>query len=109
MDSSRSTGQRPRWTITIPERYHTNNTKYFNEEGWVVNSVFALENERVLPINDLSAKDPNNVEEVKQSEYWDLWLAAIHKELATLKAKDVYEVIDNLSPHRHAVESKWVL
>lgn len=74
-----------------------------------MNSVFALENERVLPINDLSAKDPNNVEEARQSGYWDLWLAAIHEELATFKAKDVYEVIDNLSPHRHAVGSKWVL
>lgn len=93
----------------MPARYRTNNSEYSDTEGWLVNNALTLENEKVLPINDPDAKDPNNIKEARNSGYWDLWLAAIHKELGALKAKGIYEVINELTPHRCTVGSKWVL
>jgi hypothetical protein len=37
------------------------------------------------------------------------WLAAMHEELESLKAKEVYKEVDSLPPGRKAVQCKWVL
>ena len=60
-------------------------------------------------INDLNVKDPQTVHEAKSTIYWTHWLAAIYEELESLKAKGVYDEVDQLPPGRKAVESKWVL
>jgi hypothetical protein len=61
------------------------------------------------PINDPNEKDLKTVREAQASTYWTYWLAAIHEELEALKAKGVYEEIDELLLNHKAVESKWVL
>jgi hypothetical protein len=61
------------------------------------------------PIDDPNEKDPKTLREAQSSIYWTYWLAAIYEELEALKAKGVYEEIDELPPNRKAVESKWVL
>lgn len=40
---------------------------------------------------------------------WAEWLGAIYEELESLKAKGVYDEVDELPPGRKAVDSKWVL
>jgi hypothetical protein len=49
------------------------------------------------------------VRHAQHSKYWNEWLAAMHEELEALKAKDVYEEINELPPGRKAVQCKWVL
>ena len=61
------------------------------------------------PIDDSTAKDPKTIHKAKLSIYWTEWLGAIYEELESLKAKGVYEEIDNLPAGRKAVDSKWVL
>jgi hypothetical protein len=61
------------------------------------------------PIDDPDTKDPKTLQEAKSSIYWTYWLAAIYEELESLKAKGVYEEVNELPPGRKAVESKWVL
>ena len=61
------------------------------------------------PIDDPNAKDPQTVHQAKSSIYWTYWLAAIHEELESLKAKGVYDEVKQLPPGRKAIESKWVL
>jgi len=60
-------------------------------------------------INDPNIKDPQTVHEAKSPIYWTYWLATMYEELESLKAKWVYDEIDQLPPGRKAVESKWVL
>jgi hypothetical protein len=61
------------------------------------------------PIDNMEAKDPRTVQEAKLSIYWSYWLAAIHEELESLKAKGVYNKVSELPPGQKAVDSKWVL
>ena len=49
------------------------------------------------------------MQHTKQSKYWDKWLVAMHKELKALKAKYVYEEVEELPPGRKVVQCKWVL
>ena len=60
-------------------------------------------------IRDESATDPATIAEARRSSYWTEWLSAMHEELASLKAKGVYEEIPSLPPGRKAVQCKWVL
>jgi hypothetical protein len=60
-------------------------------------------------LHDDTASDPSNVSEARKSDYWTEWLAAMHEELASLKAKGVYEEIATLPPGRSAIQCKWVL
>lgn len=64
--------ERLRQKTTVPEHYRIDNAKYSDEAGWLVNSILALKNKKVLPINDTNAKDPTNIDQAKQSKYWDL-------------------------------------
>ena len=48
------------------------------------------------PIDDPSLKDPGTLQEAKSSIYWTYWLAAIYEELESLKAKGVYDEINEL-------------
>lgn len=48
------------------------------------------------PIDDPNEKDPRTIQEAEVSTYWLYWIAAIHEELESLKAKGVYEDIDEL-------------
>jgi hypothetical protein len=61
------------------------------------------------PIDDPDARDPATIQEAKLSVYWTEWLAALYEELEGLKAKGVYEEVDELPPGRKAVGNKWVL
>jgi Reverse transcriptase (RNA-dependent DNA polymerase) len=60
-------------------------------------------------LRDDDASDPSTVTEAKRSKYWSEWLAAMHEELASLKAKGVYEEVEAVPPHRKPVQCKWVL
>lgn len=82
--------------------------EYLNAGGWLVNSALVDKNElkTMLPINDLNAIDPENIKQAKQSRYWSHWLTAIYEELATLKTKGVYKLVDDLLPTKHAIGSK---
>lgn len=53
-------------------------------------------------------KDPETIEEAMASKYWPRWLAAIHEEDGSLKAKEVYDEIENLPPGRKAIGSRFV-
>jgi len=48
------------------------------------------------PINDPNEKDPSTLQEAKLSIYWTYWLAAIYEELESLKAKGVYDEVNEL-------------
>jgi hypothetical protein len=61
------------------------------------------------PIDDSEAKDPKTIREAQLSVYWAHWLAALHEELESLKAKGVYVEVDTIPPGRKPVDSKWVL
>jgi hypothetical protein len=61
------------------------------------------------PINDPDSKDPQTVQEAEHSIYWTEWLAAMYEELESLKAKGVYEEVDELPPGQKAIDCKWVL
>jgi hypothetical protein len=63
----------------------------------------------LCPLQDDDASDPETVHAAKQSKYWSEWLSAIHEELESLKAKEVYEEVQTLPPNRKAVQCKWVL
>lgn len=63
----------------------------------------------VLPINDPDATDPATIQQAQRSIYWAQWLAAIYEELEALKAKGVYEEVDDIPRDRKAVDPKWVL
>ena len=60
-------------------------------------------------LRDDDTPDPTTVLEARKSKYWTEWLAAMHEELASLKAKGVYEEVESLPPGRKAVQCKWVL
>src|SRR6202012_5996448 len=47
--------------------------------------------------------------QAKMSKYWAEWKAAMFEELESLKAKGVYEDVDELPEGRKAVDCKWVL
>lgn len=53
--------------------------------------------------------DPSNVSEAKHSKYWSEWLTAMYEELASLKAKGIYEEVDVIPPNHKPVQWKWVL
>jgi hypothetical protein len=59
--------------------------------------------------SDDDASDPRTISEARQTQHWAEWLSAIHEELASLKAKGVYEDVAELPPGRNAVQCKWVL
>jgi hypothetical protein len=61
------------------------------------------------PIDDADARDLKTVREAQLSVYWAHWLAALHEELESLKAKGVYVEVDSIPPGRKPVDSKWVL
>jgi hypothetical protein len=61
------------------------------------------------PIDDQHEKDPTSIQHAQSSIYWSYWLAAIYEELESLKAKEVYEEVEELPPGRKAVGCKWVL
>lgn len=61
------------------------------------------------PIDDADATDPQSISEAQRTIYWGQWLAAIYEELEALKAKGVYEEVEELPRGRKAVGSKWVL
>ena len=63
----------------------------------------------IYSLRDNEASNPQTVSEARRSKYWTEWLAAIHEELESLKAKGVYEEIHTLPPGRKAVQHKWVL
>ena len=63
----------------------------------------------ICAITDDDARDPENINQARRSKYWNEWLAAMHEELASLKAKNVYEPIHKIPDGRRAVQSKWVL
>jgi len=50
------------------------------------------------PIDDPNAKDPQTLHEAKSSIYWTYWLPTIHEELESLKAKGVYDEVEQLPP-----------
>jgi Reverse transcriptase (RNA-dependent DNA polymerase). len=53
--------------------------------------------------------EPRNIHEAMKSRHWPEWLTAIHEELGSLEAMNVYEEVENLPPGKKAVGSKWVL
>jgi Reverse transcriptase (RNA-dependent DNA polymerase) len=53
--------------------------------------------------------NPQTRRQAEHSKHWNKWLAAMHKELEALKAKEVYEEVDKLPAGRKAVKCKWVL
>jgi hypothetical protein len=61
--------------------------------------------------NNINAEDDNppTVRHAQRSKYWNKWLAAMHEELEALKAKGVYEEVDQIPPGRKPVQCKWVL
>jgi hypothetical protein len=63
----------------------------------------------ILSLHDDDISDPETVSEARRSKYWTEWLAAIHEELESLKAKGVYEELHTIPPGRKAVQYKWVL
>ena len=63
----------------------------------------------IYSLRDDNTSDPQTVSEARHSKYWTEWLAAIHEELKSLKAKGVYEEVQSLPPGRKAVQHKWVL
>jgi len=54
-------------------------------------------------------KDPPTLWHAQRSKYWNEWLIAMHEELKALKAKNVYEEVEDLPHGRKAVQCKWVL
>ena len=60
-------------------------------------------------LRDDNASNPSTVTEAKCSKYWSEWLAAMHDELASLRAKGVYEEVDIIPFNRKPVQCKWVL
>jgi hypothetical protein len=54
-------------------------------------------------------KDEPTLKEAMKSKDWPQWEAAMHLELASLKAMEVYEEVDELPAGKKAVGSKWVL
>jgi hypothetical protein len=60
-------------------------------------------------LRDDDASDPTTVTEAKRSKYWSEWLAAMHEELASLRAKGVYEEVDVVPFNHKPVQCKWVL
>jgi hypothetical protein len=119
---------RPRRTICLPSKYHD-----FVDSGTLIQQLTVLNDGEInvpidptLPllstietiasvdamlcsVQDDSATDPATIAEARRSKYWTEWLAAIHEELASLKAKGVYEEVDSLPHGRKAVQCKWVL
>ena len=70
---------------------------------------FVNNNVVICTISDDTAVDPNSVKEARNSIYWNEWLGAMQEELASLKAKVVYEPVRTLPASQHAVQHKWVL
>ena len=119
---------RPRRTIHLPFKYND-----FVDSGTLVNQLVHLQDNELhvliddhtpflaaihaiatseallCSIRDDNASDPATVSEACRSTYWTEWLSAMHEELASLKAKGVYEEIPSLPPSRKAVQCKWVL
>jgi hypothetical protein len=69
----------------------------------------ASTNAILCSLQDDDATDPQNIAEVKHSQYWSEWLSAIHKELESLKHKGVYDETNTLPVDRKAVQCKWFL
>ena len=70
---------------------------------------FVIQNTVICTVSDDTAVDPNSVKEARNSKYWNEWLAAMQEELASLKAKGVYQPVRTLPTSRRAVQHKWVL
>jgi hypothetical protein len=70
---------------------------------------FIIQNTVICTVSDDTAVDPNRVKEARNSKYWNEWLAAMQEELASLKAKGVYQPVRTLPTSRRAVQHKWVL
>jgi hypothetical protein len=67
---------------------------------------FVANDKEALPDDEF---EPRNLQEAMNSRHWPEWLAAIHQELASLEAMNVYQEVDELPPNKKAVGSKWVL
>jgi hypothetical protein len=70
---------------------------------------FVIQNTVICTVSDDTAVDPNSVKEARNSKYWNEWLAAMQEELASLKAKGMYQPVHTLPASRRAVQHKWVL
>src|SRR5260221_6283602 len=66
-------------------------------------------NRKIAHLASDDERDPPTVRHAQRSQHFGEWLATMHKELKALKAKEVYEEVDNLLPGHKAVKSKWVL
>jgi hypothetical protein len=75
----------------------------------VVTDTLATADILLCSLHDDDASDPNTIREAKHSKYWSEWLAAMHEELASLKAKGVYEEVNSIPSDRKPVRCKWVL
>jgi hypothetical protein len=122
---------RPQRATQLPSRY-TN----FVPSSDIVNQLLAIDNDELtIPLpdgpnsaanivshimaadlildeaNNINADNDNppTVRHAQRSKYWNEWLAAMHEELEALKAKGVYEEVDQIPPGRKPVQCKWVL
>jgi hypothetical protein len=119
---------RPKRVIHLPSKYND-----FVDPDTIVSQLLALdEEEAAIPLDDTTslqtatralaiadaylctvqddeATDPNTIHEAKRSKYWGEWLAAMHEELESLRAKGVYEEVAVIPPDRKPVHCKWVL
>jgi hypothetical protein len=68
--------------------------------------VFIVHEEKLDEYNE---PEPKNIREAVELRFWPEWLKAIHQELTSLEAMNVYQEVDKLPPGRKAVGSKWVL
>ena len=63
----------------------------------------------IFAVHEDRASDPQSVADAQHSKYWGEWLATIHEELESFKAKHVYKEVHTLLPRHKAVQHKWVL
>jgi len=125
-DSPIATHHAP-WMRCLPARFIINHIDTLDEGGEILSSILQSDNDKLEldvnlgdfsklvqcfvdakvafvnvaltdPINDPTQKDPRTLQEAKSSIYWTYWLAAIYEELELLKAKGVYDEINELPP-----------
>jgi hypothetical protein len=90
----------------LPKRFedfvHVDETTETNE----IIKAFIARDKGMIPDDE---PEPRNIQEARESKNWPEWLGAIHQELASLEAMNVYEEVNELPPGKKAVGSKWVL
>jgi len=123
-DSSIAVCRTPR-VRCLPARFIINHTNTMDEGGEILSSILQSDDEELEvdievmdflkliqclvdaevafvnaaltdPIDDPNEKDPSTLQEAKSSIYWTYWLAAIYEELESLKAKGVYNEVNEL-------------